>query len=264
MCWPSECSPRRWSSTRSTRAPTPALPIAIPFSSLHYNEKVSLEGILANSAKALDLESGLAEAHASRGLALSIEQRYPEAEAEFELAIAGDPNLFEARISMLAPASCKESSSRQPDYYERAAEIKPDDYQSVNFLQSAYRSLGRPEQMKDAARRTVERAESELARNPENPRPAYLGANALAVLGDIERAREWASRALAIDPDDILTQYNVACVYCLLGELDRALDLLERLLPNANHETKAWVSTTPTSTHFTTISAWQKVLDLTA
>ena len=46
--------------------------------------------------EALDLEGGLAEAHASRGLALSLRERYPEAMAEFDQAIALDPNLFEA------------------------------------------------------------------------------------------------------------------------------------------------------------------------
>ena len=58
---------------------------------------------------------------------------------------------------------------------------------------------------------------------------------------DTERAREWISRALSIDPDDTLTQYNAACVYSLMGERDRAFDLLESLVPHANHETKAWI-----------------------
>ena len=46
---------------------------------------------------------------------------------------------------------------------------------------------------------------------------------------------------MAIDPDDVLTQYNVACGYSKLGEFERAFDLLERLLPHANHETKSWI-----------------------
>ncbi|WP_407941719.1 TPR end-of-group domain-containing protein [Mesorhizobium neociceri] len=229
---------------------------------LHYDEKVSVEGILANSAKALDLESGLAEAHASRGLALSINQRYAEAEREFELAIANNPNLFEAHYFYARTFLVQGKPEQAVRYYERAAEIKPEDFQSVNFLQAAYRSLGRPEQVKDAARRTVERAERELARNPENPRPAYLGANALAVLGNIERARDWASRALAIDPDDILTQYNIACLYCLFGEFDGALDLLERLLPHANQDTKAWTRQDSDFEPLHSLPRWQTVLEL--
>ena len=78
---------------------------------LHYNEDVSIDGILATSAKALDLEDGLAEAHASRGLALSLRERYPEAMAEFDRAIACDPNLFEAhyfcRPRLLRPGQAR-------------------------------------------------------------------------------------------------------------------------------------------------------------
>src|SRR6266436_3921017 len=55
---------------------------------LHYNVDVGIDNILATSAKALALENGLAEAHASRGLALSLGQRYDEASVEFELTIA--------------------------------------------------------------------------------------------------------------------------------------------------------------------------------
>src|SRR5947208_6213949 len=62
---------------------------------LHYNAPVEMDGILATSAKALALDSGLAEAHASRGLALSLQQGYQEAMAEFEQAITLDSNSFE-------------------------------------------------------------------------------------------------------------------------------------------------------------------------
>jgi adenylate cyclase len=46
-------------------------------------ESVSTADILAMSEKALALEDGLAEAHASRGAALSAMKRYDEAAAEF-------------------------------------------------------------------------------------------------------------------------------------------------------------------------------------
>src|SRR4029453_1817829 len=63
---------------------------------LHYHLEASVDSILAMSAKALDMDDKLAEAHASRGLALSLGKRYDEATAEFEKAIALDPNSFEA------------------------------------------------------------------------------------------------------------------------------------------------------------------------
>ena len=49
-------------------------------------------------------------------------------------------------------------------------------------------------------------------------------------------------RALALAPDDHVTQYNVACVYALLGEVERALDLLERTMPGASAHRWAWMA----------------------
>ncbi len=50
----------------------------------------------ASSLKALELDPDLAEAHVSRGVALTVNKRYGEAEKEFETAIGLNPRLFEA------------------------------------------------------------------------------------------------------------------------------------------------------------------------
>ena len=231
---------------------------------LHYNVDVSIESILATSAKALDLESGLAEAHASRGLALSLGQRYPEAEAEFERAIALDRNLFEARYFYGRACFAQGKLEYAANLFEQAIEIKPDDYQAALLLPQLYRSLGREADAVAAARKGVELAQNELMSNPENARAADLGAGGLADLGESARAKEWALRALAMHPDDLLTQYNVACVYSILGDLEPALDLLERLLPNANHETKAWVRHDSDFDILHSHPRWQTILELAA
>jgi adenylate cyclase len=208
---------------------------------LHYNADVSIDGILAASAKALDLESGLAEAHASLGLALSLRERHPEAMAEFDQAIALDPNLFEAYYFYARACFTQGKLDEAARLFQRAAEIKPDDYQALLVLINVLRSLGREQEMKIAAREGVARAERELVLRPENARAAYLGALGLAALGELDRAKEWAGRALTIDPDDRLAKYNVACFYSLEGEHERAIGLLVELLPRATHETKRWV-----------------------
>jgi len=229
---------------------------------LHYNVNVAIDSILATSAQALALEDGLAEAHASRALALSLGQRYDEAMAEFERAIALDPNSFEAHYFYARACFAQGKLERAAVLFEHAAEIKPDDYQPLCLLIHIYRSLDRHGDSESAARRGIERAEKELNVHPENPRPAYLGATALAALGETDRAKEWASRALAIDPDDVLTQYNVACVYSLLGDIESAFDLLERLLPHANHETKAWIKHDSDFDALRSHPRYQKVLEL--
>jgi len=229
---------------------------------LHYSAPVEIKGIFETSAKALALESGLAEAHASQALALSLEQRYEEAMAEFEKAIALDPNSFEGHYFYARACFAQGKFERAAALFERAAEIKPDDYQSLCLLIQIYHSLGRDPDAQDAARRGIERAECELTLHPENSRAAYLGAKALVTLGQSDRAKEWLNRSIAIDPEDLLTQYNVACAYTALGDSEAAFDLLERLLPNANHETKAWIKYDSDFDPLRDHPRYQKILEL--
>jgi adenylate cyclase len=230
---------------------------------LHYHLEASVDSIIAASAKALELDDRLAEAHASRGLALSLAQRYDEATEEFEKAIALDPNSFEAHYFYGRACVMQGKFERAAALFERAAENNPDDFQSVCLLIPTYRSLGRQRDSEHAARRGVERAERDLTAHPENARAAYLGAAALADLGEADRAREWASRALATDPDDVLTQYNVACVYSLLGDSDQALDLLERLLPSAGHELRrGWIKHDSDLDPLRSHPRFQKILEI--
>jgi adenylate cyclase len=231
---------------------------------LHYHvEDVAIEDILATSAKALALDSGLAEAHASRGLALSLEKRYDQATAEFERAIALDPNSFEGHYFYGRACFTQGKLERAAALFERVAEIKPDDYQALILSIQIYRSLGRDPDTKSAARRGVERAEKDLTLHPDNPRSAYLGATALVALGENDRAREWLSRALAIDPHDIWTQYNAACIYTNLGDIERAFDVLESVLPHAGHELKAgWIKHDSDLDPLRSHPRYQKILEL--
>jgi adenylate cyclase len=231
---------------------------------LHYHvENIAIDDILATSAKALALDSGLAEAHASRGLALSVEKRHDEATAEFERAIALDPSSYEGHYFYGRACFTQGKLEQAATLFERVAEIKPDDYQSLILLIQIHRSLGRDADTKSAAGRGVERAERYLALHPDNPRAATAAAVGLVTLGDNDRAREWLSRALAIDPHDVWTQYNAACIYTNLGDIERALDLLERALPHAGHELKhGWIKHDSDLDPLRNHPRYQKILEL--
>ena len=230
---------------------------------LHYSAPVEIKGIFETSAKALALESGLAEAHASQALALSLEQRYEEAMAEFEKAIALDPNSFEGHYFYARACFAEGKLERAAALFERAAEIKPDDYQSVCLLVQIYRSLGRDGEKESAARRGIERAERELTLHPDNPRPGLPRRHSLSHARSKRPGQGMVSeRRWSIDPDDALTQYNAACIYSRLGEIEPAFDLLERLLPNANHETKAWIKHDSDFDPLREHPRYQKILEL--
>src|SRR5438105_3854278 len=205
-----------------------------------YHEKVDMDEVLATTEKALSLDPNLAEAHASRGVALSAGERYEEAKTEFEKALVLDPDSYEAHYFYARSNFAQGNVDRAAALFERAGEIRPDDYQVPCLLVAIYKSLGRSQDAKNAAQKGVELAERELALHPEDSRPAQIGSCALFALGKKDRAREWTARALAIDPDDLVAQYNAACTYASLGEVDAALDLLEQCLPNLGHEKVQW------------------------
>jgi adenylate cyclase len=69
-----------------------------------------------------------------------------------------------------------------------------------------------------------------------------MGAIALAHLGERDRAKDWAGRTLAMDPEDMNALYNIACVYSQLGESVEAIELLEQVFPylEAAAASRAW------------------------
>jgi adenylate cyclase len=206
-----------------------------------YQVDISLQGIVDMSAKALALDSQLAEAHAARGAALSATRRFAEANIEFETALELDPNSFEAHYWYSRHALVQGKMIRAVELLERATAINPADYKPAALLINAYRSVGRDGDCKAAARRTVELAERDLVLHPEDSRPAVLGAIALVELGDKDRAKDWAARAQAIENEDPVSLYNLACVYSLLGDADATFDLLERAISNGRPFWKDWI-----------------------
>jgi len=206
-----------------------------------YQADVSLERILETSAKALALDDNLAEAHTARGVVLSAARKFEEANAEFERALTLDPNSFEAHFLYARPAFQQGKIARAVELLQRAAEINPADYKPPALMIHMIRSLGRDSETKAAARKTVELAERELILNPEDPRPAIAGALALLELGEKDRAKEWTTRAQAIESEDPITLYNIACVYSHLGECDAAFDLLERIIRNGRQFWRDWI-----------------------
>src|SRR5438105_594728 len=211
------------------------------FLRLHYHVGAAVQQIFEMTDKALSLDDQLAEAHSSRGLALSIEKRFEESTAEFEKAIELDPNSFEAHDLYARGSFAQGKLERAAELFERAAAISPEDYQSLVLLIQIYRSLGRDDVEDVVAIRAIELEDGELIRVPEDPRPAYMGIAALIEMREGTRAREWIERALVSGADDPLTQYNLACGYTKLGDTEQALDLLERMLPNVGAEIRMWI-----------------------
>jgi adenylate cyclase len=188
------------------------------------------EAILAASARALELDADLAEAHASRGLALWTLGRRDEAEDEFKTALRLDPQLLEA-VKFYGRACFVQGRHEEAAMlFERAWTASPDDYKFPIHLSQIYRDLGREDDAAATLRLGLEICESALRRRPEDVHAAVFSAVAYARLGDVARARERAGLAESLGFDDDLARYNTACVYALIGAVDQAINALEPAL----------------------------------
>ena len=192
------------------------------------------------SRRALELAPELAEAHASRGLALSLQDRHEEAEKAFETAVRLDPQLFEAHYFYGRTCWQQGKLDEAARHFEQAMKVRPEDFQAPCLLGSIYNGLGQPDKHRECMRRGYEIIEKHLELNPDDARALYLGSGCLIVLGETERGLEWASRAVAIDPADTGVLYNVACAYSDAGRVEEAIDYLEKAIA-AGFNQKEWI-----------------------
>ncbi|HSD32946.1 MAG TPA: protein kinase [Gemmatimonadales bacterium] len=194
--------------------------------------KANLESADSYSRKALELDPEMAEAHAARGLAVSLSKRYEEAEREFATALRLNPQLYEAHYFFGRTSFQQGKYEEAIRHFAEASRIRPEDYQTAMLISMPYAAMGRTAEMEAALRQGQQVVERHLELNPDDARALYLGGIALAQLGEQARALEWADRALALDSEDSGVLYNVACVQALCGKRDHALDLLEKAIQN--------------------------------
>ena len=192
------------------------------------------------SRKAVELDPDLAEAHASRGLAISMRKQYEEAEKEFEAAIRLNPKLFEAHYFYARARLAQGKLEDAAKLFERASEVNQEDYQSVALLAMVYKGLNRLADSQAAYRRSLQIIDKHLELHPDDARALYLGAGSLCQLGERAKSEEWLARARRMEPDDPGVLYNVACGYSLLGNVETAIECLEHAV-DLGFAFKEWI-----------------------
>ncbi len=186
----------------------------------------------AASRRALDLAPQLAEAHASRGMAVHLTGRFAEAEQEFEEAMKLNPKSFEAAYFYGRACLAQGKNEEAVKWFERAVAVRPEDFAALILLAGVYSALGRGSDSTRATRLAYDAARKHLELNPDNPRALYMGAAALIELGEREKALDWVRRAEAMEPDDPSVLYNVACDYAMLGMPAEGVAMLTKAIDN--------------------------------
>jgi adenylate cyclase len=182
---------------------------------------------LAAADRAIALDPQLADGRAARALALRVTGKPEEALVEAEISVRLDPQSYEANLSR---ATCFYVLGRLPEaipYYEKALALMETSFAAAGMLASCYKGVNDKDGERRAATMAVASAEKAIAADPGNGYAMGFIANCLAQLGEAQRAKAWAERAILLDPENLNMRYNFACAFAQMHETDTALDLLE-------------------------------------
>lgn len=106
----------------------------------------------------------------------------------------------------------------------------PAKYQSDIDLLSCLKLLSHTQHTREANLDVMRILKLHVELYPENAQALCMGSIAIIEAGDRKRSLHWAALALAINPQENMILYNVACTYSLLGEDERALECLAKAI----------------------------------
>ena len=186
------------------------------------------EDPLPAAERALSLDPKLAEAHCVKARYLEDEGRAEEAEQQIKTALKLNPDSWEANREAARMLFRHGHVREAIPFFEKAGSLVDSDWHNPMMVVGCYRSIGEKGTAIARAKVALERTERAIGKDPTNSHALAAGANALAMLGDKHRAREWMQRALAFDPNNLSMRYNLACALVQdLDDPDAALEMLD-------------------------------------
>jgi adenylate cyclase len=213
-----------------------------------YQMYVTAEGDNGSAAatRALALDANLAEAHAAMAGLLASKGDYEAAQQEITTAFRLDPESVDVLREAARLCFLQGRFGQAAAHWERVSALVETDYASGILLITCYTSLGETSNVLRVARRTLVRAEKAISVDADNGSAMAAVFSCLLSLGETDRAREWARRAVLIDPDNMTMRYNLACDLVInLGDLDLALEMLTPVCWRCGKEQVEWMRTDP-------------------
>lgn len=204
------------------------------------DERYLSESISA-SAKALEFGPDLAEAHASRGLALANNKAFPQAENAFDRAVMLDPNSYDANFLYGRVCRMQGKLEKAVYYFDRAGEIDPWGFEPPLQKANVYLGLNQRDKAEACWREGVARAERHIDLHPEDFRALNYGAAAWIMLGEVAKARTWLDRSNSVATDDACALYSFACAHSLAGNTEDAIEYFERAL-DTGYASVEWIA----------------------
>jgi adenylate cyclase len=186
------------------------------------------ENALPAAERALAINPKMPEALCIKARYLEEEGRAEEAQQEIRKALTLDPDSWEVNREAARMLFRHDKLREAIPYFEKAASLMDTDWHNPLMLCTCYKATGDNDLLRKAARISLERAERAIARDPTDGPALAAGANALAILGEKDRAFEWIRRALFLDPDNLVMRYNLACALIQdMGAVDEAVETFQ-------------------------------------
>jgi adenylate cyclase len=152
------------------------------------------------ASRALALGPHLPDSHAAVAAAHRSKGEFKEGLEAAKKAVALDARSYVA--NRVAGLCCM--GLRQFDeairYFDVAVEVMETDFTAAVFIVQCYQAKRDEVRTREAARKALSRIEKVVSDEPGHSRAIGLGVYILAILGERERAVEWATRARLIDP----------------------------------------------------------------
>jgi adenylate cyclase len=206
--------------------------MAIAQSSLRYgfsDDEIVDDGVAA-AKRALELDPTIAEAHCPLARAFAEAGQFAEADVEIAAAIELDPDSWEVNKEAARILYRQRRIEEATRHFQKATDVMETGFHAWGMLFTCYHAQGRKELFAPTAEMVFKQVERVLAEDPDNGAALSMGASALAILGQPERAKQWIGRAILVDPDNFNMRYNFGCALANLDDLEGSLEMLEPIL----------------------------------
>jgi len=186
---------------------------------------------LAAAKKALELDPHHAEAHSVMAHIAMEAGDVEAADTLVDKALQLGPESWEVNNHAATIRFRQGRFDEATTHYEKSVALESSSYKSCGMLMTCYRAQGHEDKVLEAARMTLERCEKVLAKDRNNAGAMAMGSDALAELGEQDRAKDWMNRAMLVDPDNLTARYNFACTLASgIGDIDGAIEMLKPAL----------------------------------
>ena len=192
----------------------------------------------AAATRALELDPNIAEARLPMAWRLVVDGRFNEANAELAEAMRLNPDSWEVNKEAARLFYRQRRIDEAAIHLERATKIVEADFHGLGMLFACYLAQGNEARARDCAEKIIGLVEGVIARDPDNGIALAIGANSFAALGQLDKARQWVSRAERFDSGNLFMRYNLAFGLAeVLKDKDAAIEMIGPVLAKGGPST---------------------------